>query len=66
MCLEDEVTDHNYASCKEPLCQRCEDYAAGYVDARYKALFEASIQTIYHADGCGCDTCQAVVERLRR
>ena len=59
MCLEDEVTDHNYASCKELLCQQCQDYEAGYVDGKYKALFEVSTQTTDHPPGCGCDTCQA-------
>ena len=66
MCLEDEVTDHNYASCKELLCQQCQDYEAGYVDGKYKALFEVSTQTTDHPPGCGCDTCQEVVERLRQ
>ena len=60
------MTDHNYAGCELPLCRRCEDYAAEYVDGKSKALFEVSTQTIYHADGCGCDPCEAVVERLRR
>ena len=28
------MTDHNYAGCQEPLCQRCDDYSAGYVDGK--------------------------------
>ena len=26
------MTEHNLAGCEDPLCQRCEDYPAGYVD----------------------------------
>ena len=60
------MTDHNYAGCEDPLCQRCEDYSAGYVDGNSKALFEVSTRTIDHSRGCGCDPCQSVAERLRR
>ena len=60
------MTDHNYASCDDPLCLTCEGYSAGYVDGKSKALFEASTQTAGHAAGCGCDPCLAVKERLRR
>ena len=48
-----------------PLCQRCGDYSAGYVDGQSKALFEVSTQTTDHAVGRGCDPCLAVKERLR-
>ena len=58
------MTDHNYASCDDPICQRCEDYSSGYRDGKSKALFEVS--TTHHPAGCGCDPCQAVAERLRR
>ena len=60
------MTHHNYAGCQDPLCLRCEDYLAGYVAGRSKALFEVSTRTTHHADGCGCDPCQAVSGRLRR
>ena len=60
------MTDHNYAGCQESLCQRCDDYSAGYVDGKSKALFEVSTQTADQAAGCGCGPCQAVVKRLRR
>ena len=60
------MTDHNYAGCEDPLCQRGEDYSAGYVDGNSKALFDVSTRTIDHSRGCGCDPCQAVAERLRR
>ena len=60
------MTDHNYVGCEDPLCQRCGDYSAGYVDGNSTALFEASNRTIDHPRGCGCDPCQAVAERLRR
>ena len=43
-----------------PLCQRCGDYSAGYVDGQSKALFEVSTQTTDHAVGRGCDPCLAV------
>ena len=66
VCLEKGMTDHNYAGCELQLCRRCEDYAPGYVDGKSKALFKVSTQTVDHADGCGCDPCEAVVERLRR
>ena len=56
---------HNYVSCQDPLCQRCEGYSAGYVDCKSKALFEVSTMTAHHAAGCGCDPCLAVKERLR-
>ena len=64
MRLEHDVTDHKYAGCEELVCQRCDDYAAGYVDGKSKALFKVSTQTTHHAAGCGCDPCQAVAERL--
>ena len=60
------MTDHNYAGCQDPLCQRCEDYSAGYVAGKSKTLFEVSTQTTDHAAICGCDPCLAVKERLRR
>ena len=47
------MTHHNYAGCQDPLCLRCEDYLAGYVAGRSKALFEVS--TTHHPAGCGCD-----------
>ena len=34
------VYEHNYASCEDPLCQRCEDYGIGYARGKEKALFE--------------------------
>ena len=60
------MTDHNYASCDDPLCLTCEGYSAGYVDGKSKALFEVSTQTADHAAGCGCNPCLSVNERLRR
>ena len=60
------MTDHNYAGCEDPLCRRCGDNSAGYVDGKSKALFEVSTGTIDHPRGCGCDPCQSVAERLRR
>ena len=48
-----------------PLCRRCGDYPAGYVDGKSKALFEVSTQTADHAAGRGCDPCPVVRERLR-
>ena len=60
------MTDHNFASCDDPLCPRCDSYSVGYVDGKSKALFEVSAQTADHADGCGCNPCLAVKERLRR
>ena len=60
------MTDHNYAGCEDPLCRRCDDYSAGYVDGKPKALFGVSTRTIDHPRGCGCDPCQSVAERLRR
>ena len=58
------MSDHNYTSCQEPMCQRCEDHSAGYRDGRSKALFEVSTRTTDHPPGCGCDPCRAVAERL--
>ena len=60
------MSEHNYASCQEALCPRCEGYSAGYVDGKSKALFEVSTQTPDHSVGCGCNPCLAVKERLRR
>ena len=60
------MTDHNYVNCQEPLCQRCEDYSAGYREGKSEVLFEGSTQATDHTPGCGCDSCQAPVERLRR
>ena len=60
------MSDHNYASCDDPLCLVCEGYSAGYVDGKSKALFEVSTQTADHAAGCGCNPCLAVKEWLRR
>ena len=60
------MSDHNYTSCEEPMCQRCEDHSAGYRCGRSGALFEDSTRTADHPPGCGCDPCQAVAERLRR
>ena len=60
------MTDHNYAGCEDPLCQRCGDYSAGYGYGNSKALFGVSTRTIDHSRGCGCDPCQSVAERLRR
>lgn len=66
MCLEDELTDHNYAGCQEPQCAGCEDYAAGYRDGKYKGLFDVSGSTADHPTGCDCAPCLAVKEPLRR
>ena len=33
---ESDVSDHNYTSCQEPMCQRCEDHSAGYRDGKSK------------------------------
>ena len=60
------MTDHDYAGCQDLVCRRCEDYSAGYLNGKSKALFEISSRTIDHPRGCGCDPCQAVAERLRR
>ena len=60
------MTDHNYASCDDPLCPVCEGYSAGYVDGNTKSLFEVSAQTSDHAADCGCNPCVSVKERLRR
>ena len=60
------MSDHNYASCDDPLCLVCEGYSAGYVDGKAKSLFEVSAQTADHAAGCECNPCLAVKERLRR
>ena len=60
------MSDHDYASCQEPMCQRCEDHPAGYRYGRSCALFEDSIRTTDHPPGCGCDPCRAVAERHRR
>ena len=38
------MTYHNYAACEDPVCQRCDDYLAGYVDGKSRALFEVSTQ----------------------
>ena len=38
MRLEHDVTDHKYAGCEELVCQRCDDYAAGYVDGTVQGL----------------------------
>ena len=61
-----QLTDHNYAGCEDPLCQRCDDNSAGYIYGKSKALFEVSMQATDHPVGCSCDPCQAVAERLRR
>ena len=60
------MSDHNYASCQEPMCQRCEAHPAGYRDGKSKALFEVSTRTTDHPPGCGRDPCRAVAERPRR
>ena len=60
------MVNHNYTSCNDPLCLMCEGYSDGYVDGKSKGLFEVSTRTADHPNGCGCDPCQAVVERLRR
>ena len=60
------MSDHNHASCQEPMCQRREDHSAGYCYCKSKALFEVSTRTVDHPPGCGCDPCRAVEVRLRR
>ena len=59
------MTHHKYAACEDPVCQLCDDYSAGYVDGKSRALFEGSTQTADHAACCGCGPCLAVKERLR-
>ena len=59
------MTDRNYAACEDPVCQRCDDCSAGYVDGKSKALFEVSTQTADHVTDCGCGPCLAVKARLR-
>ena len=58
---------YNHAGCEDPLCQRCEDYPAGYVDGKSKALFEVSMQTTDHAANCwaGCDRMRDLGRSLR-
>ncbi len=58
------MSEHNYASCDDPLCPMCEGYSAG--DGKSKAPFEVSTQTAKHPAGCECDTCLAVRKRLER
>ena len=60
------MSDHNYTSCQEPMCRRCEDHTAGYRYGRSGALFEDSPRTTDHLQPGGCDPCRAVAERLRR
>ena len=48
------MSEHDHAG--------CEDYPAGYVDGRSKALFEVSTRTIDRPRGCGRDPSQAVAE----
>ena len=60
------MSDHNYASCQEPMCRCCGDHSAGYRDGNSGALFEVSTRTTDHPPGCGCEPYQAGAERLRR
>ena len=60
------MSDHNYASCQEPMRQRCGDHSVGYRYGKSGALFEVSTRTTVHPPGCGCDPCWAVTERLQR
>ena len=60
------MSNHNYTSCQDPMCQRCDDHPAGYRDGKSKALFEVSTRTSDHPPGCGCDPCRVVAERPRR
>ena len=50
--------DHNPAGCRQPACQRCDDYGQGYAAGKDKAAFEFQHHDITaHADDCACAPC---------
>ena len=49
---------HDPAGCRQPACQRCDDYGLGYSAGKDKAAFEFQHHDyMSHADGCQCAPC---------
>ena len=52
------MNHHDPAGCRQPACQRCEDYGHGYAAGKDKAAFEFQHHDYMgHADGCRCAPC---------
>ena len=49
---------HDPALCDLAVCQRCDDYTAGYQRGKEKARFEIEVWDGSHAYGCGCEPCR--------
>ena len=50
---------HDYASCADAACQRCDDYGDGY--SRGKEACNSELRAWSpHAPGCGCGPCLTV------
>ena len=47
---------HDPAGCRQPACQRCDDYDLGYSAGKDAFEFEHH-DYMAHADDCGCATC---------
>ena len=52
------MNHHDPAGCRQPACQRCDDYGLGYSAGKDKAWFEFG-HHVYeaHAFDCGCAPC---------
>ena len=58
---------HDYTTCQDALCVRCESYGDGYTAGKGSAHLEVrEWRAKQHADDCGCEPCITVFSVLKK